>query len=129
MLNRCSTLAVRDKTPEEAWCGFKPSVNHFRAFGCIGHVHIPGNKRQKLDDRSFRFVLLGVSEESKAYRLYDPMLKKVVISKHVVFEEYEKWNWNKIVEEAHCDTLEWRDEDELRENEEKDSSEEEERIK
>lgn len=30
ILNRSPTLAVKDKTPEEAWSGIKPSVQHFR---------------------------------------------------------------------------------------------------
>lgn len=128
VLNRCPTLVVKDMTPEEAWCGFKPSVDHFRVFGCIGHVHIPDNKRQKLDDKSFRCVLLGLSEESKAYRLYNPVSKKVIISRDVVFEEDAKWNWDKTGEQANCDVLEWGDEDEKEVNEIGAESEEEEQV-
>ena len=32
-------------------------------------------------------MLLGVSVESKGYRLFDPIVKKVVVSRDVVFEE------------------------------------------
>lgn len=67
-------------TPEEAWSGVKPSIEHFRIFGCISHVHVPYAKRTKLDDKSFTCVLLGVSENSKAYRLYDPMAKKIALA-------------------------------------------------
>lgn len=87
VLNRCPTLAVKDITPEEAWSGVKPSVEHLRVFGCVCHVHVPDVRRTKLEDKSFSCVLLGVSEESKGYRLYDPVGKKIVISKDVVFEE------------------------------------------
>lgn len=76
VLNRSPTLAVKDITPEEAWSESKPSVDHFRVFGCISHVHIPDSKRTKLDNKSMRCVLLEVSEESKAYRLYDPILRR-----------------------------------------------------
>ena len=76
VLNRCPTLAVKNITPQEAWSGVKPSVEHFRVFGCLAHVHVPAAKRGKLDDRSFPCVLLGVSEESKGYRLFDPIAKK-----------------------------------------------------
>lgn len=41
-------------------------------------MHIPDAKRTKLEDKSFVCVLLGVSEESKAYKLYDPVSKKIV---------------------------------------------------
>lgn len=89
VLNRCPTTAVRDKTPK-AWKGIKPSMEYFKVFGCIGHVHIPEEKRKKLDDKSFRCEFLRVSEESKAFRMYDPISKKIVISRDVVFEEEEK---------------------------------------
>jgi hypothetical protein len=32
--------------------------------------------------------------------------KKVVICRDIVFEEDEKWNWGKIVEETNHDVLE-----------------------
>jgi len=71
-------LTVKNKTPKEAWGGVKPSVEYFRVFGCI---------RTKLDDKSLSYVLLGVSEESKAYRLYDPTSQRIIISRDVLFEE------------------------------------------
>lgn len=42
-------------------------------------------KRGKLDNKSFPCVFLGVSEESKGYRLFDPITKKIVVSRDVVF--------------------------------------------
>jgi transposase InsO family protein len=93
VMNRSPTHAVKDITPEEAWSGMKPSVKHFRVFGCVAHVHIPDAHRKKLDIKSTRCVLLGVSEESKAYKLYNPLEKKIIISRDVVFEEEKGWNW------------------------------------
>lgn len=89
VLNRSPTLAVSNTTPEEAWSKIKPSVSHFRIFGCTAYVHIPDNQRTKLDEKSFKCIFLGVSEESKAYRLFDPKSKKIIISKDVKFEEEE----------------------------------------
>lgn len=54
--------------------------------------------RKKLDKRSTKCVLLGVSEVSKAYRLFDPITHKIIISKDVIFDEADKWNWRKIDE-------------------------------
>lgn len=112
MLNRSPTLAVKDMTPEEAWSGIKPNVDYFRVFGCIGHVHVSDSKRKKLDDKSFQCVLLGMSEESKAYRLYDPVSKKIIVSRDVFFEENECWDWGRSNEEARLDILEWGDSNE-----------------
>ena len=87
VLNRSPTTALENQTPEEAWNGFKPDVKHFKVFGCVGHVHIPEAKRTKLDDKSCKCIFLGVSEESKAYRMYNPTSKKIMVSRDVVFEE------------------------------------------
>lgn len=111
VLNRSPTLAVKNKTPEEAWSRFKPSVNHFRVFGCVSHVHIPDCKRTKLDDKSVRCVLLGVSEESKAYRLYGPISQKIIVSRDVVFEEDSSWDWDKSHKEVILADLNWGDND------------------
>lgn len=85
VLNRCPTLAVQNRTPEEAWSGMKPRVEYFKVFGCLAHVHVPDQKRIKLDDKSIQCVLLGVSDESKAYRLFDPVSKKIIVSRDVFF--------------------------------------------
>ena len=45
-------------TPEEAWRGVKPLVEHFRVFGCMTHVLVPDAKRTKLENKSFICVLL-----------------------------------------------------------------------
>jgi transposase InsO family protein len=87
VLNRSPTLTVKDVTPQEAWSGVKPTAEHFRVFGCISYAHIPDARRTKLTSKSLLCVLLGVSEESKAYRLYDPTSKKIVVSRDVIFEE------------------------------------------
>ncbi|GJZ85113.1 retrovirus-related pol polyprotein from transposon TNT 1-94 [Tanacetum coccineum] len=38
-------------------------------------------------------TLRWVSQESKAYRMFDPNSKKIVISRDVVFDEEEQWDW------------------------------------
>ncbi|KAL4568926.1 hypothetical protein LXL04_024547 [Taraxacum kok-saghyz] len=100
VLNRSVTKAVQDMTPTEAWCGLKPIVEHFRIWGCLAHVHIPKEKRTKLENKSVMCVLTGMSEVSKAYRLINPETMKVMISRDVVFEEYKGWNWNQNKEGA-----------------------------
>jgi hypothetical protein len=57
-------------------------------------------------------VLLGVSDESKAYRLFDPISKKIIVSRDVVFEENKGWNWNMSMEEITSDVLKWGDPEE-----------------
>lgn len=85
---------MKHQTPEEAWSRTKPSVEYFRVFGCISHILIPDKTRSKLDDKSLCCAFLGVSEESKAYRLYDPISQRIISNRDVVFEEEKYWNWD-----------------------------------
>lgn len=68
------------------------NVSHFRIFGCIAYAHVPKQLRKKLDDRSDKCIFLGYDEESKAYKLYKPITKKVIISRDVLFKEEDSWD-------------------------------------
>lgn len=111
MLNRSPTLSIKDMTPEEAWSNEKPSVELFRVFGCIGHVHVPDARRTKLDSKSTRCILLGICDGTKGYRLYDPIAKKIVTSRDVVFEEENMWNWEANEKAEAVMDLVWEDEE------------------
>ncbi|WVZ94595.1 hypothetical protein U9M48_040468 [Paspalum notatum var. saurae] len=95
ILNRASTKALDGQTPFEAWHGRKPDVSHLRTFGCIGHVKVTKPGLSKLEDRSKPMVLLGYEAGSKAYRMYDPVERRVVIPRDVVFNESSSWDWTK----------------------------------
>jgi hypothetical protein len=64
-----------------------------------------------LTSKSLLCVLLGVSKESKAYRLYDPTSKRIVVSRDVIFEEEKQWEWDKSFEEQILVDLEWGDDE------------------
>jgi hypothetical protein len=44
--------------------------------------------------KEYELVHLGVEKGSKAYRLVDPNTGKMYVSRDVVFEEQERWDWN-----------------------------------
>jgi hypothetical protein len=74
-------------TPEEAFIGRRPDVEHIRIFGCLTFSHIPSERRTKLDPTTQQGILVGYSEVSKAYCIYIPPLRRVVVSIDVIFEE------------------------------------------
>ncbi|KAG6436667.1 hypothetical protein SASPL_101569 [Salvia splendens] len=80
-------------TPEEAWSSFKPSVAHLRVFGCIAYAKIPEARRIKLDDKGEKCIFVGYGDRVMGYKLYNPLTKKVIISRDVVFEEDQTWSW------------------------------------
>ena len=51
------------------------------------YVHIPKEKRTKLDPSGKKGIFVGYSESSKAYRIYFPGFKKIDISRDVTFDE------------------------------------------
>ena len=100
ILNRSPATALGDVTPEERWSNHKPSVAHIRTFGCIAFALVSYEKRTKLDEKSVKCVLMGVSKESKAYRLYNPDTEKIVISKDVKFDETKGWDWEESKQDS-----------------------------
>ena len=62
-----------------------------KVFGFISFVHIPDEKRQKLDPKSEKCILVGYSLEQKGYKCFNPSTSKVHVSRDVVFEESRSW--------------------------------------
>ena len=87
LLNRSPMMAVKQKTPEEAWSGRKPKVSHLKVFGSTAYTWIPTAKRTKLDPKSKKMMLTGYNDTHKAYRLVDVDTDKVSFSRDVVNEE------------------------------------------
>ena len=85
--NRSPTKALKGMTPYEAWTGEKPKVDHIRIFGCQAFVHVPKDERKKLDSKSKKCIFMGYGTTTKGYRLYDPLKKKIVFSRDVIFNE------------------------------------------
>lgn len=87
ILNRIPCKGTGKKTPEELWSNKKPVLAMMRVFGCTAMVHIPKEKRKKLDDKSSECIFVGYSDESKAYRLYSKQNGNIIVSRDVIFLE------------------------------------------
>ena len=51
------------------------------------YIHIPKEKRIKLDPSGKKGIFVGYSESSKAYIIYFPGFKKIDISRDVTFDK------------------------------------------
>ena len=51
------------------------------------YIHIPKEKRTKLDHSGRKGIFVGYSDTSKAYRIYFPGFKKIDINRDVTFDE------------------------------------------
>lgn len=74
-------------TPYESWYGKKPNISHFKVFGARAFAHVPDQNRQKLDAKAQKCIFVGYAEGRKAYRLWNPVTQKIVISRDVIVEE------------------------------------------
>ena len=70
----------------------KPEVSHLRIFGCPVYIHIPKEKRTKLDPSGKKGIFVGYSESSKDYIIYFPGFKKINISRDVTFDKDSAYN-------------------------------------
>ena len=51
LVNQSPTSALVEKTPQELWDSKKPTIKHMKVFGCDSYVHVPKEKRSKLDNK------------------------------------------------------------------------------
>ena len=73
------------------WHGHLPAIKHFRIFCSTCYALILEQQRHKLGARSRKCIFGGYSNTSKAYRLYDEDNMKFIISRDVIFLEFEKY--------------------------------------
>ena len=81
-----SPVAGQDKTPWEIMFGEKPNVERLRVFGATAYTHVPKGKRDKLDSRTIKGVMVGYGENSKGWRVLMSD-GRVELSRDVIFDE------------------------------------------
>ena len=63
-------------------------VSHLKIFGYPVFIHIPKEKRNKMNPSGKKGIFVGYCEVSKAFRIYIPGQHHIKISKDVTFDEY-----------------------------------------
>eukprot|EP00253_Pinus_taeda_P003426 PITA_03426 len=91
LVNRSPSLALEDKTPQEVWTSKKPSLPHLRVLGCDAYVHVPNEKRTKLDIKSEKCIFIGTLKE--AVDLEDGKLwKEAMVDEMASLHKNEAWD-------------------------------------
>ncbi|KAJ0587122.1 putative RNA-directed DNA polymerase [Helianthus annuus] len=86
IINRLPSSVLLGKSPYELVFGFKPSLAHFRVFGCLCFSTIL-NDSDKLSFNAEKCVLIGYSNVKKGYKLWSLDNKREFFSRDVKFYE------------------------------------------
>ena len=98
--NKIMHVVLDEKTHEEVFTGEKPDISHLWIFGCPLHIHIPKEKRTKMEPYGKKGAFVGYSETSKEFRIYVPGERHVEVSEDVTFHGEATFKKSKEIE---CD--------------------------
>jgi hypothetical protein len=89
--NQTPIVAIHGMTLEKKITSKKPDDSHLRVFGCIAYLHVPNEKRSKLDAKVEKCIFIGYFLEQKGYRCFNPSIRKLQVNKDVMFDEMVSW--------------------------------------
>lgn len=87
LLNRRPCRPRHNSTLFELLFGTPPDYAHLRVFGCLCYPNTAATAPHKLASRSARCIFLGYPMDQRGYKCYNPKTKRVIISRHVYFDE------------------------------------------
>ena len=91
-MNQCMMKSINKQVPQEAWTGMNHNVSHLKFFSCVAYAYVLDELRRKLDNKGHKMIFVGYFEDTKAYKLYDHVTRKLIISRDVQFVENESWD-------------------------------------
>ena len=86
ILNRTGPSSVEGKSPHELWYNKKPKITHLRVIGCTAYVHVPDQRRKKMDAKAEKGILIGY-EGDDGYRIFLQPGNRTCRSRDVIFDE------------------------------------------
>ncbi|GMI67403.1 hypothetical protein HRI_000409600 [Hibiscus trionum] len=90
VINLPPNVLLRGDVPDRVWFGKDVPYDLLRVFGCKAFFHVPKDERSKLDAKTRECIFIGYSLDGEfGYILYDPLQKKLVRSRDVIFVEVQ----------------------------------------
>ena len=74
-------------TPHELFNGRTPNISYLYVFGCRAWVYMPKDQQKKWDANSQQMIFVGYESGSKAYCLWNPRTRIIIISMCVCFDK------------------------------------------
>nr|GEW32334.1 retrovirus-related Pol polyprotein from transposon TNT 1-94 [Tanacetum cinerariifolium] len=88
--NRSIIIPTHDKTAYHFINDRKPSIKHLYIFGCICYITRDGENLDKMKEKGDMCILVGYSNQSKGYRVYNKRTRMKVESIHIRFNEIKE---------------------------------------
>ncbi|GJS23513.1 ribonuclease H-like domain-containing protein [Tanacetum coccineum] len=85
LLNILPSTAITNEIPYTRLFGKQPDYSLLRTFGCLCYPHLYPN--HKLEPHATPSILLGHASNHRGYRCLDLHTNKIIISRHVTFDE------------------------------------------
>ncbi|GKA80034.1 ribonuclease H-like domain-containing protein [Tanacetum coccineum] len=85
LLNILPSTAINNEIPFTKLYNQTPTYEHLRVFGCLCYPHV--DVSHKLEPRSTPCIFLGYPANHRGYRCLDLASNKIIISRHVRFDE------------------------------------------
>ena len=85
LINRLTSTVIKGRTPMEIWTA-KPATDYdsLHVFGSTAYYHV---NESMLDPRVKKTLFMGITGGIKGYRLWCPIIKKIIFSRDVTFGE------------------------------------------
>jgi len=87
LLNRLSSSTLNSEIPYFKMHGSHPDYSSLRVFGLKCFPYTWDTRGHKFDPKTVLCVFIGYSIAHKGYKCYHPSSKKILVSRHVVFDE------------------------------------------
>jgi len=72
LANRSPSLLLDENSPPEVWNGMKPSLKNLRVLGCDSYVHLPKEKKSKMDKMDEKCIFISYTDGLKRYNTFNP---------------------------------------------------------
>ena len=89
VINLSPIVALDDEVLNKVLTRKNIFYDHLQVFGHKCSVHIPKDEISKLDVKSRECIFLSYDQDEFCYTLYDPVAKKLVRNRDVIFYENE----------------------------------------
>ncbi|CAA7024771.1 unnamed protein product [Microthlaspi erraticum] len=87
LLNILPSSAISNQISFTKLFNVPARYSHLRTFGCLCYPNLSATTAHKLEPRSTPCVFLGYPNNHRGYRCLDISTRKVILSRHVIFDE------------------------------------------